>query len=145
MIEAKVEILIDRPVSEVFRRFTDVKLFDQWTDMTGTHLVSGNTLQQGSQVEATTAMGPLKQALTFEVVNFQENRRFAWKSTSKGPLQFEADWAFEPQGVSSARMIYAGRIRLGGVLKLSEGLLAAEIKRTLVKEHQRFKELVEKS
>ena len=58
-------------------------------------------------------------------------------------MEWEADYTLEPQGPSSTRLIHSGQIRLNGLLKLFEPLLAAEARRAPAKEFVKFKELVE--
>jgi uncharacterized membrane protein len=141
MIDYKTEVVVNRPVEEVFRFMKDVERYDDWTDMSGTHLVSGDVLKLGSQVETKV----MKQTLIFEVAAYEENRRLSWKTTSKGPIEWDAKYVFEPQGSSATRVVSSGQIRLNGVMKLSEPLMAGEIRSSEAKELMKFKELVEKN
>ena len=143
MIEYKSEVIVDRPVEQVYRLASDVVRFDDWTDMSGTHLVSGGDLQVGSQVETSIKMGPVKQAMVFQVRDLEENRRLAWKTISKGPVEWDAVYTFEPQGASSTRMVSWGQIKFRGAMKLMEALMAGEVRSGEARELIRFKELAE--
>jgi len=143
MIEYKTEVVVNRPVEEVFGLAKDVARLDDWTDMSGTHLVSGGDLRLGSQIQTTMKIGPSKQTLTFEVASFESNRRLGWKTTSKGSLQWDADFLFEAIDDASTRVTSSGVIRLGGALKLMEGMMAGEVRSGEAKELMRFKELAE--
>jgi uncharacterized membrane protein len=143
MIQYQSEVIINRPAEEVYRLASDVARWDEWTEMTGTHLVSGQSLQVGSQVETTLKMGPMKQTMVFQLAELKENLRLGWKTVSKGALAWDADLAFEPQGPSSTRMVSSGQVRLNGLLKWLEPLLAGEIRNGEAKELVKFKQLAE--
>ena len=66
MINYETEVIVNRPVEQVYKFATEVSRWDDWTEMTGTHLVSGNSLHVGSQVETTMKMGPMKQTMVFQ-------------------------------------------------------------------------------
>lgn len=143
MINYQTEVVINRPVEEVFRALSDANLYEKWTEMTGTRLLTDGGLKQGAQVETTIRFGPSKQNMTFEVVAFEPNRHIAWKTVSNGAVAWDAEFTVEPQGEASARVANRGQIRLGGALKLTEPLLAGEVRSGEEKELVRFKELVE--
>lgn len=143
MINYETEVIVNRPVEQVYKFATEVSRWDDWTEMTGTHLVSGNSLHVGSQVETTMKMGPMKQTMVFQAAAIEENRRLAWKTVSSGSLQWDADLKFEPLGTSSTRVVSSGQVRLNGFLKLSEPLIAGEVRSGEAKELIKFKELIE--
>ena len=143
MINYQSAVIVNRPVEEVYRLASDVDRFDDWTPMTGTHLVSGENRKVGSQMETTIKMGPMKQTMVFQLTEVEENRRYGFKTVSKGAMEWEGDYTFEPQGPSSTRMISSGQIRLNGLLKLFESLMAGEVRSGEAKELVQFKELVE--
>jgi len=143
MINYQSEVIVNRPVEQVYRLATDVTRYDEWTPMTGTHLISGGDMRVGGQMETTMKMGPMKQTMVFEATEIEENRRLAFKSVSKGALEWDGGYTFEPQGPSSTRMIGFGQIRLNGLLKLLEPLMAAEVRGGEAKELVKFKELIE--
>ncbi len=144
MIEYKTEVVVNRPVEQVFGLATDVARLDDWTDMSGTHLVSGADLRLGSQIQTKLKIGPTKQTMVFEVAAFEPNRRLGWKTTSEGPLEWDADYQFESVGDMATRVTSSGIIRLRGALKLLEGIMAGEVRSGEAKELIRFKELAER-
>jgi uncharacterized membrane protein len=143
MINYQSEVVVNRPVEQVYKVAADVARLDDWTDMTGTHLVAGADLGVGSRIQSTLMMGPFKQPITFEVSEYEPNRRLGWKSVSKGALNWDAVYTFEPQGPGVTRVTTSGELRLNGVLRLLEPLMAGEVKSGEAKELVRFKELVE--
>jgi carbon monoxide dehydrogenase subunit G len=143
MIDYKSELIVNKPVAEVFSFVTDVTRYDDWTDMTGTHLVSGQGLKLGSQIETTLKLGPSKQTMTFEVWAFEPNRKLGWKTTSKGSLAWNAEFLFEPTSDGTTRVTSSGSIQLNGALRLIEPLMAGEVRSGEAKELVKFKELLE--
>lgn len=143
MIEYKSEIVVNKPVKDVFALIKNVSRLDEWTDMTGTHLVSGGTLMAGSQIETTIKFGPVKQKMTFEVIEYEENRKMAFKTISKGAVAWDAEYLFMHESDSTTKVISSGQLRLSGLLKVSEPLLAGEIQSGEAKELVKYKELVE--
>jgi len=143
MIEYKSELVVNKPVQDVFALIKNVARLDEWTDMTGTRLVSGDKLQAGSRIETNIKFGPVKQAMTFEVIGYEENRRMAFKTISKGAVAWDAEYLFIPESDSTTKVISSGQLRLSGILKMSEPILAGEIRSGEAKELVKYKELVE--
>ena len=143
MIEYKSDIIVNKPVKDVFALIKNVSRLDEWTDMTGTRLVSGGTLKAGSQIETTIKFGPVNQKMTFEVVEYEENRKLSFKTISKGAVAWDAEYAFSPESDTTTKVVSSGQLRLSGLLKVSEPMLAGEIRSGEAKELVRYKELVE--
>ena len=142
MVEYKSDVVVNRPVQDVFALIKNVGRLDDWTEMTGTRLVSGEELQAGSQIETTIKFGPVNQAMTFEVTGYEENRRVAFKTISKGSVAWDAEYLFMPEG-DSTRVISSGQLRFNGLLRAAEPLMAGEIRSGEAKELVKYKELVE--
>jgi hypothetical protein len=142
MIEYKSDVIVNRPVQDVFALIKNVSRFDEWTDMNGTRLVSGEKLHVGSQIETTIKFGPVNQTMTFEVIGYEENRRVAFKTISKGLVTWDAEYLFMPEG-NSTKVISSGQLKLNGLLKISEPLLAGEIQSGEAKELVKYKEIIE--
>ena len=85
----------------------------------------------------------LKLDITFEISDYEVNRRLSFKSVSAGPLQWDADFIFEPQEASTTHVTTAGELRLQGLWRWAEPLLAGEVQSGEAKELERLKSLVE--
>jgi hypothetical protein len=96
MIEYKSDIIVNKPVKDVFALIKNVSRLDEWTDMTGTRLVSGDTVKAGSQIATTIKFGPVNQKMIFEVVEYEENRKMSFKTISKGAVAWDAEYFFMP-------------------------------------------------
>ncbi|GEM_PF-3653032 len=143
MIDYKSEVIVNKRVQDVFSLIKNVSRFDEWTDMTGTRLVSGDKLQIGSKIETNIKFGPVNQNMIFEVVGYEENRKMAFKTVSKGAVAWDAEYLFLPGSETTTKVISSGQIRLSGLLKMSEPLLAGEVRSGEAKELVKYKEIVE--
>src|SRR3990170_3844293 len=143
MIKYHSETTIHRPVDQVFRLATDVEKCSQWTDMGENRLVSEGPLGVGSKMETVIQKGPLKLNMTFEITDYEVNRRVSYRSSSAGPLQWDASFVFEPKDVSTTHVISSGEVRLQGLWKVAEPLMAGEVKSGEAKELIRLKGLLE--
>lgn len=143
MIDYRHEVVVQKPIQEVFSLIKDVGKYDQWTEMTGTRVLTGGGLMPGSQIETTMNLGPAKQTLRFEVVELEESRLLRWKTVADGALNWDSAFVFAPEGDSATRVTSSGKVWLGGVLKLSEPLIAAEVRSGEAKELEKFKQLAE--
>ena len=97
MINYQSEVIVNRPVEQVYKLATDVTRLDDWTEMTGTHLSSGDKVKVGSQLETTVKMGPIKPTMIFEVTALEENRHFGIKKSQR------AQWNGRPTILLSPR------------------------------------------
>ena len=143
MIEYKSEVIVNKPVEAVFALIKNAGRFDEWTDMTGTRLVAGDKLQNGAQIETNLKFGPVHEKMIFEVIEYEENRKMAFKTISKGAVAWDAEFFFMSESDTTTKVISAGQLRLSGLLKVSEPLLAGEIQSGEAKELIKYKELVE--
>jgi hypothetical protein len=145
MIDYKTEIVIERPVKDAFTMLKDVARYDEWTEMAGTRVLIGDGLTPGSQIETRISLGPVKQTLRFEVVALEEDRRLQWRTVSDAAMGWDAEFILTPLSADRTQIVSSGKIWLNGVLKISEPLIAGEVRSGEAKELQKFKELVERS
>ena len=144
MIEYKGEVTINVPAERLFQALTNASGYDMWTDMSGTHMVSGNAMDQvGAQVETVLGQGPMKQKMVFEVNEVEPNRRITFKTVSKGSMQWDSEYRLEAQGPSATRLLASGQIRLSGAARLMEGVMSGEIKKGEQQEIEKPKTLLE--
>ena len=140
MIEYEGEVTINVPVEKIFRVLMDAKSYDKFTEMQGTRLVSGESLDLvGAQLETVV----MKRKMVFEVSAVEPNRRIVFKTVSKDGLQWDSEYRFESLGASSTRLHQAGKLRFGGIMGLLEPLMRGEVRKSEQKEIEKLKELLE--
>ena len=144
MIEYKGEVTINVPPEKVYRAISDAQKWPMWNSMAEPKVLAGTGFDTvGSQVESVMGEGPMKQKMIFEVTAAEPNRRLAFKTVSKGSMQWDGEMTLEAQGPSSTRLVTVGQIRLSGAAKLMEGVLGGEIRKGEQKEIEVLKELLE--
>ena len=144
MIEYKAEVTVNVPADRLFQALSRAENYDKFTDMSGTHMVSGSMLNEvGARLESVVGDGPLKQKMVFEVTQVEPDRRIVFKTVSKGSMQWDSEFTLEPQGASATRLTNTGQIRLGGAARLMEGMVSGEIKKGEQKELDKLKALLE--
>jgi uncharacterized protein YndB with AHSA1/START domain len=144
MIEFKAEVTINVAPEKVFAVLTAVEKYSRWTDMKESKAISsGGLVRVGAQMETIMGAGPLKQKIVFEVAAFEPNRRMAVKTVSKGSFRMDGDYTLEPQGASTTRVLLSGQVRLFGIARLLEPLMAGEVRKGEQKELDKLKELLE--
>lgn len=140
MIDYEGEVTINVPVEKVFRVLTDAAKYDMFTEMHDTRLVSGSTLDRvGAQLETVV----MKKKMLFEVSAVEPNRRIAFKTVSKGGMQWNAEYRLESRGASSTRLQQSGQLRFGGIMGLLEPLMRGEVRKSEQKEIEKLRELLE--
>jgi len=144
MIDYKGEVTINVPAERVYRAISDAQKWPMWTSMGEPKVLSGTGFDTvGSQVESVMGEGPLKQKMIFEVTAAEPGRRLAFKTVSKGSMQWDGEMTLEAQGASSTRLVTTGQIRMSGAARLMEGVMGGEIRKGEQKEIEKLKELLE--
>lgn len=144
MFKYQREIIIDRPVEEVFQLISDVDRYDEWSDLKETQLMTKGDLRQGSKMKTTIQRGPFKQQLVFELAEFEPGRTVRWKTSSKSALEWDGGFSVEAQPDNTTRVVSAGKIKLSGLIKYVEPFMMEEF-RGEAKELIKLKELMEQA
>ena len=144
MIDYKGEVTINVPPEKVYRAISDVQKWPMWTSMAVPKVLSGTGFDKvGSQVESVMGEGPMKQKMVFEVTAAEPNHRLAFKTVSKGSMQWDGEMTLDAQGTSSTRLVTIGQIRLSGAMRLMEGVMGGEIRKGEHKEIEKLRDLLE--
>lgn len=143
MITYKTEITIDRPVDKVFGAVADVEMYPQWMNVESAKIVSEGPAGLGGKAVMAIKMGPWKIDLTTEVTEWEVNRKLSFKTISTGPLDWAGSFAFEPGVGSSTRVASSGQLRLRGLMRLLEPLMAGEVQKGEAAELVKLKGLLE--
>jgi uncharacterized protein YndB with AHSA1/START domain len=146
MFGYEVEITINAPAERIYRVVTDARKWSLWTSMRDTKVLSGAGFNQvGSRIESVMSDGPGKPKLVFEVTAAEANKRVAFKTVSKSPIEWDGDTRLEPQGSSGTRVVSKSEIRSRGWLNVLEFFMRGEIKKGEQKSLEALKQLLESS
>ena len=142
MVKVELEVIINRPIEEVFTFISNVENDSQWsTGAAGTKFTSEGPIGKGSTFkEATTFLGR-KIDTTGEYTEYIPNKKFACKSTS-GPFPAEGSWTFEEVD-GGTKVTQITEVEPRGFFKIAEPLLIRMFKRQSEAELANLKDLLE--
>ena len=136
------ELVVNRPVAEVFAYLTDVKNVPEWqTSVIETRLDFEGAVRRGARFGETRTFGGRQVSSTLEVTEHEPDRRFSVRVVS-GPVPLEVRHSLEPSD-GGTRIRIVGEGEPGGLFKLAGRLVAAQAKRQLETDFARLKRLLE--
>jgi uncharacterized membrane protein len=138
----ELTIVINRPIEEAFGFLSnlenDIKWRSEWVETRNT---SGGPIGVGSTFCLTGEFLSRRIPTTYEVIEYEPNRRAAWKTVS-GPLPLTFRRTFERvEGGTRFAIKYEAELR--GFFKLVMPLLAGSVKRQHEGDLRKVKELME--
>ena len=140
MISYESSVTIDRPPETVFQYLVEPAKQTLWSDVPMRQLTDG-PLGQGSRLEVTFGMGPIKARIGLELAALEPARRMAFRTFS-GPIRWDGEYRLAPAGAGT-EVSQEARLQFTGLWRLVERLAGAEISRGEVKELERLKAAVE--
>jgi uncharacterized protein YndB with AHSA1/START domain len=140
VISYESSVTIDRPPEAVFDYLIDPTKQSLWSDVPMRQLTDG-PLRQGSRLEVTFGMGPIKARVGLELAALEPARRMAFRTFS-GPIRWDGEYQLAPAGTGT-EVRQEGRLQFTGLWRLVEPMAGAEISRGEVKELERLKAAVE--
>jgi carbon monoxide dehydrogenase subunit G len=140
---ASVDVLIARPIDEVFEFIADARNRPQWDDsVESEELTSPEPIGLGTTVR--TRLKPSfgrRAEYTWEIVEHAPPTRQTIDSTS-GPFPTTLEYRLSDQG-GGTRVEFSVTGRPGGVMRLLQPLIARTIQRNLDRNFPRLKQLLE--
>ena len=130
MIAYNGEIVINRPVAEVFDFATTFENFPRWSDVTTVRRLSEGPVGLGTRIQLEMGKGPMKSQNDFETVKWEKDRNWTFKTVSSSPIVWDGMFGFEPLGPESTRVRAAGQVTLKGLRRLLEPLVRGELRKT---------------
>jgi polyketide cyclase/dehydrase/lipid transport protein len=141
VISYESSVSIDRSPEAVFGYFIDPGKQSLWSGVPMRKLTEG-PLRDGSKMEVSFGMGPLKAVIGLEMTTIEENKRMAWTSFS-GPIRWDGEYRLAATPAGGTEVSQVGRLTFTGLWRLLEPLVGAEISKGEVKELERLKAVVE--
>ena len=143
MITYDGEIVISRPVAEVFDYATTFENFPRWTDVISMKRLSNGPVGVGTRVHLEMGRGPMKSQNDFETVAWERDRNWTFRTVSPSPILWDGMFGFEPLGPDSTRVRAAGQVSLKGWRKLFEPVVRGELRRREQAELETLKGILE--
>ena len=143
MITYKGEIVINRPVAEVFDFATTFENFPRWSDVTTVKRLSNGPVGMGTRLQLEMGKGPIKSQIDFETIGWETDRNWTFKTVSVSPIVWDGMFGFEPLGAESTRVRAAGQVTLKGWRRLLEPVVRGELRKTEQAELETLKGILE--
>lgn len=141
MAEARLSVIIERPIEDVYAVLTDLEKTPKWSaPAVEEHWITPGPVGIGSIRHATTRFMGRTSENEAQLTAIEPNRSWAMKSVS-GP-SFTVSAAFEPVE-SGTRVDWTWSFNFRGPLKLMESLVTSMFGRQFAKDLARLKELME--
>lgn len=142
MITITHESTIDCPVDKVFAFMADAENDPRWCPpVLEVKRTSGNGVEVGTRYQIVAKPGPFKAEGTFEIVDYQPNRRIEYKGRHN-VANFHYWYTFEPNnGATQVRM--TSSLALKGWLRLLQPIIRRASEQVAVEEFQNLKRILE--
>jgi uncharacterized protein YndB with AHSA1/START domain len=142
MTKLESNVLINRPIEEVFAFMTDVEKMSQWmAELVEAKQTSGGLVGGGTTLSAVANPLGRRAESTQEVTEYEPNRKFAFKSTS-GPAESKDEYTFESVE-GGTKVIRVAEAEMSGLFKLAEPVVARMMRRQFETNFAHLKDLLE--
>lgn len=143
MISYQSEIVINRPLAEVFDYATTFENLPKWSDTHSVRRLSTGPVGVGALVQIDMGKGPVRSQIEFKTIRWEKDRSWAFKTVSASPIVWDGSFEFESLGPDSTRMRMGGQVTLKGWRRLLEPLVRGELRKGEQAELEKLKGLLE--
>jgi uncharacterized membrane protein len=119
---------IKRPISEVFAYLTDVAAWPRWMNVEKTEPVDPGPPQVGSKAEGTLTEGGKSVPFSIEITRLEPDSFIGFRTLS-GPMDWQGGWEVRAVDGETTEVTSVGEMRLQGLRRLLEPLMAGEIRK----------------
>jgi uncharacterized protein YndB with AHSA1/START domain len=142
--EIKDSVEISRPPEEVFAALNDVSRWTEWQDdVLSAQMEGDGPLQTGTRVAQTRKLGRRELKTTTEVTEYDPPRSYGFRGVD-GPIRPIARGTVEPVGDGRSRVTLSLDFEGDGPAKLVLPLVRRQARKTLLRQHARLKEMLER-
>ena len=140
MMRIELTVEISRPPEAVFELLSDIERLSEWqTSAVEAH--TGGPLAEGSRVREKRRLLGREVDTELEVVAYEPPKRLTLRSLG-GPVDFRVDHELTERGGGTV-LRFVAEAQPGGLLRLTEPLLARTAKQEFRQDFDRLKELLE--
>jgi len=137
MIKYELSETIQADPAQVFRYLSDVGLYARWMNLESAEVVTPDTQGRGQRWRAKTREG----MFLAENSEFESNRLVAYK-TIEGPFDWTGGFRLDVEP-NATRITSYGQIKLRGLQRLMEPLMASKVRKGEAAELKTLKGLIE--
>jgi uncharacterized membrane protein len=143
MITLQESIEIDRPVKEVYEYIVNVENAPKWQPaVIEVKRLTEGPIRVGTQFSEVAKMMGMRVNTICAITELEVDKKFGFKGSSTGPLEYEALYTLEPSG-SATRLNIVGKMRAKGFWKLLEPIFKGEVKKESRQELLTMKRMIE--
>jgi uncharacterized membrane protein len=137
-----LEIVVGRPLPDVFVYVTDVRNLPEWQESAiEAEWEDGGPVGLGSRMREKRSFLGRTAENELEVTAYEPDRRFDLKALS-GPIRFQVSHSFEPtDGATRLRVVVEGEA--GGMMRLAGQMVARQAERQFRADLERLKTVLE--
>lgn len=139
MIKFETEQTIDRSAADVWAYAADILRHPEWMGVTDARIVHGTGTEVGARAIERIKMGPRAVDVEFTVAESIPAKRLRWTVAGRSPMSGDVMLDLESLAADETRAVWSGSIRMNGLWRLLEPLMATEIKEGEVAELRRLK------
>ena len=143
MITYRFEETIERSADVVWAYAADITRHPEWMGVIDAKVISGNPTDVGAMGRETIRVGPRRYAAEFVVSASDPAKLIEWRVAGVVPFRGEVRLELEPLGPRSTRATYSGAVRMTGLWRLLEPMMAREVRSSEAAELRRLKGVLE--
>jgi uncharacterized protein YndB with AHSA1/START domain len=129
MIRYESSITIDRPPDRTFEFLLDPAHHRDWmTDVTELETLTDGPPGVGSRFRYGIQKGSKHWTLTMRIGDYRPGELVRYQTEPGGPFDWDATFRLEPAADGATRVISFGEMRLKGLMRLIEPLMAGEVR-----------------
>ena len=144
MITYGTDVVVARPAGEVWPFLVERDKQALWSDVPMEPLTEG-PMHAGSRMRLSFGGGPLRTFLTLEIAALDPGERLAFRTVSKGGIQWDGEYRLAPAEGAGTRLSQQGTLRFTGLWRLVEPILSAEIRQGEIAELEKLKGILERT
>ena len=142
MVQLESKVIINRSPKDVFDYINEPSNSPNYQSGTkSASWISEGPIGVGSTWKTTANLFGREIEAEMQITDWQPPSQTSFKAIS-GPIPFEVTAKVEPQD-SGTLLTFSGKVELGGLFKLAEGMAAKQIENQMNSDNQKLKKLLE--
>jgi hypothetical protein len=141
MVGYTSSVHVARDPSVVFTYLIEPAKQALWSGVPMRRLTDG-PLGTGSRFEVAFGMGLIKARIVLELTAVEVDRRMAFRTVS-GPIDWTGEYRLAPGAAGGTELSQSGTLQFGGLWRLLEPIVGAEIKGGEIKELEKLRAVAE--
>lgn len=141
MIQHEFTLHLNRPVDQVFAFLADYQNLSTWqSDLIENEQLTEGPLRVGTRFREVRRTGPGKSEIQGEITDFEPNKRFSTRTSTKP--QVTVSYSLEGEN-GGTRLNYKFVMLTSGIMRLLEPLITGPMKKDTESDFQKLKHILE--